>query len=441
MDERRSVPSRSDHYIEVGTEEGEAQSGYEEETAPGPPDSPTSFIDLSDEEATDDIMSFIDVDTPKSPRRMRPSPSEPSLVESLSPEEQSEEERRRKRERLAKLHRFLGSRVPVGLVLGVEDPAMSLPPPALETVHSEGEDQPIRVWARRRRSSSAAAFPAHWSDDVDRLKEDLDEREKAIIVRRAQKMEKMFGAQPPQSLYHTRKPSTMVNTDLARTGHSSSSTPTSAHSPTGRNMNQSAYVKKGKGKNKKSNRPGTSESAKGLLKPESVDYTPEDQSMDHRLSAVYMHYRHSLNSLTDIIDREDKESLAQLHQYLNGEEEPLVTFTRDPQPSERKMSNASSLRSERRRSLPPRTSMVSLASEYNIGSPDAEMTSFQLRRRKAAKLTSFFGVDYRDLISDVLESIEKEVQEDGGKGTLKPDEVQDLLTKLRRLRTKRDVIS
>ncbi|TFK56520.1 hypothetical protein OE88DRAFT_1730008 [Heliocybe sulcata] len=442
---RSSLSSRSEQHIEVGTREGEPQDGYEDDTAhSGPPDSPTSFMDLSDEDA-DDMSSFIDADSPKSARRRRPfSPSTPSLMETLNMEGQSEEEeRRRKRERLAKLHRFLGSRVPVGLVLGVEDPvASALPPPALETVHSEGEEQ-RKAWVRRRRSSSAAAFPSHWSDEVDRVKEDLDEREKAINVRRAQKMEKMFGATPPQALYHTRKPSTMVNTNIDRFGQSHSPSPTagSAPSPTGRNPNQSAYVKKPKGK-KKSRRPGTSESAKGLLRPESVDYSPQDGSpADRRLSAVYMHYRHSLKSLNDILDRDDRESLAQLHQYLNGEEPAVQTFAPDPQPVERKLSISSSIRSDRRRSLPPRTSILSLASEYNLGSPDAEMTSFQLRRRKAAKLTNFFGVQYKELISDVLESIEKGVEEDGGKGTLKPDEVQDLMKKLRRLRTKRDVIS
>ncbi|KZT27570.1 hypothetical protein NEOLEDRAFT_97575 [Neolentinus lepideus HHB14362 ss-1] len=441
------ISSQGELYIEIGSQEREPHSGYEDDNLCGePPDSPTSFMDLSEEEVVDDMSSFLDADSPKSPRRRRPfSPSTPTLMETLSLDGQSEEEeRRRKRERLAKLHRFLGSRVPVGLVLGVEDPLLSpLPPPALQTVHS-GDEELQKAWVRRRRSSSAAAFPARWSDDVDRLKEDLDEREKAINVRRAQKMEKMFGATPPQALYHTRKPSTMVNTDLGRFGHSHSPPPTAtaAGSPTSRNVNQSAYTKvRTKGK-KKSNRPGTSESSQGLLQSENADYRPEDSSpVDRRLSIVYMHYRHSLESLNNILDRDDKESLAQLHQYLNGAELPLQTFNRDPQPSERKMSISSSMRSERRRSLPPRTSVLSLASEYNLGSPDADMTSFQLRRRKAAKLTNFFGVDYRDLISDVLESIEKGVEEDGGKGTLKPEEVQDLMKKLRSLRTKRNVIS
>lgn len=55
------------------------------------------------------------------------------------------------------------------------------PMPAISPSHKE--------WLRRRRSSSAGDLPA-WSDDLDRMKEDLNNTEKAINVRRAQKMEK-----------------------------------------------------------------------------------------------------------------------------------------------------------------------------------------------------------------------------------------------------------
>jgi len=52
-----------------------------------------------------------------------------------------------------------------------------------------------------------------------------------------------------------------------------------------------------------------------------------------------------------------------------------------------------------------------------------EASDFQIRRRRAAKLTSFFGVDYRELIHDILESIEKGVEEERKRGTLRPEEV------------------
>ena len=75
--------------------------------------------------------------------------------------------------------------------------------------------------------------------------------------------------------------------------------------------------------------------------------------------------------------------------------------------------------------------MTSLSSEFSISTvathtpPQSEdPETFQNRRRRAAKLTQFFGVDYRDLMSEILDSIERGVEEEGGRGSLKPDEVQ-----------------
>jgi len=85
--------------------------------------------------------------------------------------------------------------------------------------------------------------------------------------------------------------------------------------------------------------------------------------------------------------------------------------------------------------------MISLSSEYSLASPKAEITSFQMRRRRAAKLTQFFGVDYRELINDVLESIESGVQHEQQNGTLRAEEVEDLLAKLRNLKVKRQSLT
>ncbi|KAJ7268897.1 hypothetical protein C8J57DRAFT_1067050, partial [Mycena rebaudengoi] len=62
---------------------------------------------------------------------------------------------------------------------------------------------------------------------------------------------------------------------------------------------------------------------------------------------------------------------------------------------------------------------------------------FQARHRRAAKLTQFFGVDYRNLVEDVLESIEHGLDAERTRGTLGPDEAEELLHKLRMLKTKR----
>ena len=82
-------------------------------------------------------------------------------------------------------------------------------------------------------------------------------------------------------------------------------------------------------------------------------------------------------------------------------------------------------KAERRRSLPSRVSIASFSSDISaLIAPTPTEASFQQRRRRAAKLTHFFGVDYRDLMGEILESIEKGLEEESGKGTLKPDEVR-----------------
>lgn len=159
--------------------------------------SPTSFIDLSEEDLAGDGM--INLETPTASRRppLATSPSSASIY-SFTDDQLAEEERRRKREKLAKLHRFLGSRVPADLILGQLsiDTALQLPPPATSTVSAverpnQMDPDARKTWVRRRRSSSAAEFSGKWSDEIDRLKEELNDKEKAQNVKRAVKMEKV----------------------------------------------------------------------------------------------------------------------------------------------------------------------------------------------------------------------------------------------------------
>ncbi|KAJ7492189.1 hypothetical protein FB451DRAFT_1388613 [Mycena latifolia] len=427
------------------SDEGPADSVIDTEIASDAPPSPRSFMDfsISNEDADlgpDDSVSVVDTRThtlsaPSARSGLPASPSSPSLFENLSPEEQAEEERRKKRDKLAKLHRFLGSRVPANLVLGPDYLEASLPPPVVAldgTLAPAGDPDAAavarsRTWVKRRRSSSAVITSA-WSDDLDRLKEDLNDREKAIIVRRAQKMEK--------KLYHA-SGSGLGSASGARTVPASpGGTPPSTPPTQSRNPNQTPYRRRSA---RKSSRPGTGDSGQFLL----ADAEPSAGSF------VYTHYQHSLNSLHDILDRNDKESLAELHQYLNdasADEPPLS-------PSRPTLTKA-----ERRRSLPARTSMASLTSIASASSlaslasvatttststhattttPEAERSEFQQRRRRAAKLTQFFGVDYRDLIEDVLDSIEHGLDAERSRGTLNPAEAEDLLQKLRTLKTRR----
>ncbi|KAI0800800.1 hypothetical protein C8Q74DRAFT_1191832 [Fomes fomentarius] len=426
-------------------------------TGPGP-GSPMSFIDLSDEEAANDTVSESLVETPKASRGRHPFASTASL-DSVSSDQLAEEERRRKREKLAKLHRFLGSRVPTHLVLGPLDEGSPLPPPTFDAPdNAEADIRKVKM--RRRRSSSAAEFSRKWSDDIDRLKEELNEREKAINVRRAVKMEKMFGVAPPQTLYHTRAPvaSSPNIASVRQPSPSLKNSPRTPATPPFR-FTTAGPSSKAKGKSK---RPGTSDSSQPL-----IDDGPRDSGLlDISQSSVYIHYRHSLNSLNDIIDRDDKESLAELHDYITGDHyktgeqydyqfAPTASVSGSNANARSNTGGAANsitsplfdelavstptAKSERRRSLPSRVSIASFTSEISmIYAPTPTEGSFQQRRRRAAKLTHFFGVDYRDLMSEILDSIEKGLEEERGKGTLKPDEVKDLQQKLVSLKTKRN---
>lgn len=70
--------------------------------------------------------------------------------------------------------------------------------------------------------------------------------------------------------------------------------------------------------------------------------------------------------------------------------------------------------------------MISFDSEYSIGisSPMPEASSFQQRRKRAAKLTQFFGVDYRELFDEVLATIENDMQLGERDGMLRADEAK-----------------
>ncbi|KIL71613.1 hypothetical protein M378DRAFT_6328 [Amanita muscaria Koide BX008] len=388
--------------------------------------SPTSFIDLSDD---DDNISITTISTVG---RRRRSIASPSLIESISQEEKVKEERRRKRERLVKLHRFLGSRVPPSLVLGPEDPNISLPPERPSTSPGTSNSQ-HKTWLRRRRSSSAAELPSTWSDEHDRMGAELCSREKAINVKRAQKMEKVFGVAPPQTLYHTRHiPAPplpgiiMLKPYMARVE---------------RNPNRTAYTKH---RSRKGARSRSTDSMEGLLTKDGNAWnhdTVESSPVSTRTkrSRIYTNYEHSLNSLHDILDKDDRASLAELHQYLTSDEHsPTSPLFQISPTRERRSSVTSSIKSDRRHSLP--ASMTSISPELSLTMSRPDLTDFQLRRRRAAKLTNFFGVDYRVLIQDVLESIESGLEHERKRGTLAAEEAEDLLQKLRQLTLKRPSI-
>ncbi|KAL5534012.1 hypothetical protein ACEPAG_472 [Sanghuangporus baumii] len=420
--------------------------GNDSDDSLSPFDSPDAATPLSSRKKNGDAIvrsptvvsasdSFIDMADHDNPNLIR-FPSICSFAESSTDEQRAEEERRRKREKLAKLHRFLGSRVPMELVLG-HDLDVPLPPLAPDSKSvdpaSDGEVSPAtKLWLlAKRRNSLPISDPLERPADSDRLKEVLSDKEKAAAVKRALKMEKMFGEQPPLDLFHSGRMRAGQHYSGVRTMSDSKVPALSApSSPVAGNINKAAYRKQ---KLKRNNRPGTSESAKRLLGP--GPEMGETDSINDGQSDIYYHYRNSLVSLTNIVDNDDKKSLVELHEYIN---EDLSVGARDNRES---YSNSSTIRSERRRSLPLRASYSSLASQYTISEPKIEATPFEVRRRRAAKLSHFFGVSYRDLFGQVLDSLEMSVREDEGKGTLNADEAKDLLVQLTKLKARRDELS
>ena len=111
----------------------------------------------------------------------------------------------------------------------------------------------------------------------------------------------MFGVQPPQTLYHTRHP------PRPRDRVDSAERPSPSHSErevvlpaaANRNVNQGPYLNKdGKqSRHRASSHSRAHSESIPLLDPVA------GSSSGMRASAVYMHYRYSLNSLSDIIDR------------------------------------------------------------------------------------------------------------------------------------------
>ena len=102
----------------------------------------------------------------------------------------------------------------------------------------------------------------------------------------------------------------------------------------------------------------------------------------------------------------------------DGVEQSVDDGDYDSSDSDAPPSPATTKRDERRRSLPLCPSINSMRSEFSITSPPPEISTFEQKRRRAAKLTNFFGVSHRDIMDDILESIESGVAEERGRGTL-----------------------
>lgn len=297
-----------------------------------------AFADLRTSVGSDEFgMALI---TPPPPESPKPDADEPRADEEDGMDDKAEDEtalaRRAKRAKVAKLYRYLGSRVPAHLVLGLDDEwdyEQGLPEVRSEDEGSgTGGSGFVGGKKKRRASDGDYALLEEAMGDLSVMSSE----EKARAVRRKAKMEKMFGERPPQRLYQPLGDSTPRN-----------------------------------------------EAEEAAL---DLD--------DNEAGAHYRSYRASFNSLAYFVNNADRDSLEGLYDIISG-------------PADEEEDNEEQARSQ-----------------------------FAARRKRAAKLSNFFGVSYRDLFGAVLDILESDVREDKEEGSLSAAETQDLLLKLKKLKAK-----
>ncbi|KAF9786747.1 hypothetical protein BJ322DRAFT_670560 [Thelephora terrestris] len=403
-----------------------ARSRAPKSSPASPPPTPVSFIDLSEDDSAAETPKDITDYRRQAPFSRDPTIDDTASLLTFTSDKIHDEERKRKRDKLVKLHRFLGSRVPADLALGLDlSHSPPLPPPASPELGFEDTRKKFRM--RRRRSSSYSGYTKPLTTQEDRMKSDLDMQEKALNVRRAAKMEKVFGVAPPQTLYHTRK----ADSPTPQSPVSVPALPVDIDTPAVVPLEPFSFFNM-QGFGKKFRRSTTPDSSRALISRSETINSIE----------IYNSYHDSLNSLVSIVDNDDKASLKVIHDILHANDgddggmKRKVDDDDDYDSSDPDIPSPATTRDDRRRSLPLCPSMTSMRSEYSITSPPPEVSTFEQKRRRAAKLTNFFGVNHRDIMTDILESIESGVAEEMGRGTLNEAQADDLLQRVRNLKTR-----
>ncbi|KAG8862959.1 hypothetical protein FRB96_000379 [Tulasnella sp. 330] len=389
--------------------------------------------------------------------------------------EEDAAERKRRRDKLAKLHRYLGSNVPAGLVLGGEvEPLDNCLPEASplertrtsEDGNEEGVGKGGKWWKGLQKSASVPASSQDRRQESEPVvtARPLSEQDRVLNVKRKTKMEQMFGSNPPQDLYALRG--------------SNSASPLLESAPGG---------------------PSPDEKDDNIT---AICHQRHDSTLLKSLE--FMRHSHSLNSLKYLVENDDKESLRNLFKEMTRED-PLedldeeITFA-PPEDEDDDEDDASGIagahlnpygrldsslrsassgqtsilrqsyaksslspildtesRSPTSRGFPvlrsptlPRSPSeahhlntasqlgrrTSASSLFSLTLEAAPVDPFQQRRKQAAKLTKFFGTDYRSIFGEVLESIEVGVLDDQTRGTLSNEEAAELLRKLHKIKFK-----
>jgi len=254
-------------------------------------------------------------------------------------------------------------------------------------------------------------------------------QEKALNVRRAAKMEKVFGVAPPQTLYHTRKSNSPIPGQVPVLSVDIDTSPALVPLDPFSFFTMQGFGNMGKLKLRRST---TSDSSRALI----------SRSEPRNSIEIYNSYHDSLNSLIEIVHNDDTASLKVIHDILHADDDDDDGVERSVDDDYYDSSEpdipspTTTTCDDRRRSLPLCPSINSMHSEYSITSPPPEISTFELKRRRAAKLTNFFGVSHRDIMDDILDSIESGVAEERGRGALNQAQADDLLRKVWNLKTR-----
>ncbi|KAG8801956.1 hypothetical protein FRC17_006520, partial [Serendipita sp. 399] len=449
----------------------------------------------------DDFQTEYSVSRRKWGGSVTPLRAKPSIASSLSrsdndvrrvdhwrgdPKDEWELERQRKRQQLAKIHRYLGSKVPAELVVGYSSSTVQ----PIAPVHVTPKGQDLQAEKKRRRSSSATMYPS-WDHPSTRPSsgqtstDGLSSAERMQKMKSAAKIEQIFGEPPPRRLsLSLTRPSEKARDDVylpqpdsgLHEDRVTSSKGYKAKSPFGKRPSTAG-----------SSRPSTTQSTTGLMSSYNKDIerekrqrakgiesqetqvmevdrspypigtalgSPWDDQYDDVIdisplptsvygskapvqpgvptSRQFHDYRNSLNTLHRILDQDDRQSLNELHAVLDSDEEEDEVHANGYHSSsphgnaDRHRPPLQSPTEHQHKTIQPRMSLASIntvATDSTYATLTPKPMDFQARRKRAAKLTQFFGATYRDLFGEVLDRIERGMLEEVALGEMSQEEM------------------
>ncbi|KZO92736.1 hypothetical protein CALVIDRAFT_292000 [Calocera viscosa TUFC12733] len=432
----------------------------------------------------------------------------PSLsVSSDWEDDPAEKDKRRRRHTLQKIHRYLGVVVPAEIVapssngLGTPLPLPADPPSTSSPNWPWAEDKKVGWKTLFTRSSGAPKLDEPvWKPSAvgvgvgtRRVVPTLQDPglyssplERARNVKRAAKMEQLFGSPPPPALYLARPAGTPLSPAL--------DSPVSPKSPLVPGMRRRAKSHDSPSRPMMQGIIVTTEEEVELDEPspiyvplppvglgigpkhqrdrlwsdgDVIDISAEGMEVGGEVGEFgevdaaqkegksFKSYRRSLASLDYLTQAGNRDSLASLLQYISESDDqdahdpfatPSGASLRSPAPSQARSMTSTTATSGNLSIIPPNpnaqdpetASLISLAPS----SPDpGEVAPAPPAWKRAAKLRKFFGVSYRELFDQLLERIEAGAREDMDRGALTKEEFDVVVGELRALRERREGLS